>query len=90
MQNINLKQRGLISRLCKELMKLTNKMFTAVYTQWPVLEETAQQRKRRFLSCQELGGISLVVQWLGLYASSAGGTGSISGMELTSHMPSSQ
>ena len=57
MQNINLKQTGLISRLCKELVKLTNKMFTAVYTQWPVLEGTAQQRKRRFLSCQELGGI---------------------------------
>ena len=93
MQNINLKQRRLISRQYKELVKLSNKMFTAVYTQWPVLEATAQERKRRcwsFLSCRELGGMSLVLQWLGLYASSAGDTDSIPGMELRSHMPSSQ
>lgn len=70
MQNTNLKQRRLIPRLSEELVKLSNKMFTAVYTQWPVLEGTTQQRKRRFLYCQELEGISLVVHWLGLYASS--------------------
>ena len=36
------------------------------------------------------GGTSLVVQWLGLCTSTAGGAGSIPGRELRSRMPAPQ